>query len=160
MGQRVETKIYLLNNTEKTIECIFKTFHKMIESNEVKVDPTIGNFIIKSLTPEYAKEMLQCCSSILVEKTEVAPFEEMVNTLVVTRAVSPADRKLFQAYASDPNYDQINEQAINETLLIRTTFSSGICRVPIKFILAFPRVKINTNVLEYGIVRERTDTPQ
>ena len=157
MGQRVELTIHLLNNTQKGIECIFETFSKNVEPTDIKIDPIRGNFVIKSLPLEYAKDMLECCSSAKIKKVDVEAFEELTNSLVVNKKVSPFDRKMFQDYATDPNFDQIKEQAINETLVVKTTFSSGLCRVPIKFILAFPRVKISRAVLEFGPLKERTD---
>lgn len=38
-----------MNNSNQQIDSIFKTFNKNIEMSEVKIDPTRGNFIIKSL---------------------------------------------------------------------------------------------------------------
>jgi hypothetical protein len=49
IGEKIEQKVYLMNNSNRHIEAIFKTFNKNIEMSEVKVDPTRGNFVIRSL---------------------------------------------------------------------------------------------------------------
>lgn len=38
LGEKVSEKLYLLNNSEKKIEAIFKTFSRNIELSEIKVD--------------------------------------------------------------------------------------------------------------------------
>ena len=49
IGERFEQKIFFMNNSNKDIEALFKTFNKNIELSDLKVDSQRGNFIMKSL---------------------------------------------------------------------------------------------------------------
>lgn len=53
------------------MDVIFKTFNKSIELSEVKVDEQRGNFIIKSLPEEYAKELKKGYSAVGMDKAVI-----------------------------------------------------------------------------------------
>lgn len=55
VGERVEYSFVMLNNSEKKVESIFKTFSKNMETSDIKVDLERGNFIIKAAPNDYAK---------------------------------------------------------------------------------------------------------
>lgn len=61
----------MLNNSDKKVDVIFKTFNKSIELSEVKVDEQRGNFIIKSLPEEYAKELKKGYSAVAMDKAVI-----------------------------------------------------------------------------------------
>lgn len=55
VGERVEYNFVMLNNSEKRVESIFKTFSRNMEISDIKVDIDRGNFIIKAAPNDYAK---------------------------------------------------------------------------------------------------------
>lgn len=38
IGEKVEYPFFLLNNTEKAVSCVFKTFNRNVETNDLRMD--------------------------------------------------------------------------------------------------------------------------
>lgn len=68
------------------------------------------------------------------------------------------EMKRFHCYAMGLLEEEIMEEPIIETLIINSFNCKHAFKIPIKFISVYPRLKINTNLLEFGEVKERTDT--
>lgn len=56
-----------------------------MEVNDLKMDFERGNFIIKALPEEYAKDLKNCFSSSMHEKCTINRFDEFENKLIVNR---------------------------------------------------------------------------
>lgn len=49
------------------------------------------------------------------------------------------------------------EQPISETFAIKLSNNAGFFKLPIKFISQYPKIKISTNNIDYGEIKDRTD---